>query len=139
VPEVVRAAVHRRRARDRHRPSGGRPRAGIRRVALGADAQSPQADRAVQAAGLRTGGEGIRKVCEAVRQSLRLVSRTSERAARAKIRDPGAARRVWRQSEIALRDSCAGSRVSFRSAKTPRCTRPGHGARATGPATPAAP
>ena len=31
------------------------------------------------------------------------------------------------QQQIALRDSCAGSRISFRSRKRARCTRPGHG------------
>src|SRR4029077_17965212 len=53
-----------------------------------------------------------------------LVSRTSERT-RAEIRDPRAARLVRTVLDIALRDSRAGSRVSFRSAKQPRCTRPG--------------
>ena len=62
-----------------------------------------------------------------------VVSRTSERQ-RAKIRDPGATRRDFKErhacrrqkGEAALRDSCAGSRVSFRSRKRARCTRPGH-------------
>ena len=51
--------------RDRHRASGRRPRAGIRRMALGADAEPSRPGRAVQAAGLRAGGEGIREVREA--------------------------------------------------------------------------
>jgi hypothetical protein len=39
---------------------------------------------------------------------------------RSETRDPGLHK--W----IALRDSCAGSRISFRSRKRARCTRPGH-------------
>ena len=44
---------------------GRRPQAGIHRLALGADGESSRAGRAVQAAGLRAGGEGIREVREA--------------------------------------------------------------------------
>jgi hypothetical protein len=40
--------------------------------------------------------------------------------------DPGQGLHGTAPDDIALRDSCAGSRVSFRSAKRPRCTRPGH-------------
>ena len=43
---------------------GRRPCAGIRRMALGADEEASRAGRAVQAAGLRAGGEGIREVRE---------------------------------------------------------------------------
>ena len=50
----------------------------------------------------------------------------AERALSRESRDPGATRQAAPQ-HIALRDSCAGSRVSFRSAKTPRYSRPGHG------------
>jgi len=54
-----------------------------------------------------------------------LVSRPSKRM-RAKSRDPGAARFAAARMDTALRASCAGSRISFRSRKRARCTRPGH-------------
>ena len=40
-----------------------------------------------------------------------------------------------RLNDLALRDSCAGSRVSFRSRKSARYTRPGHETDARGPQT----
>ncbi len=58
--EMVRAALHRRRERDRHPAAGeGRAQAGIHRLALGADGESPRPGHAVQAAGLRAGGGGV--------------------------------------------------------------------------------
>ena len=48
--------------RDRCRASGRRPRAGIRRLALGEAPESPGARRAVQAQGLRAGGRGIYEI-----------------------------------------------------------------------------
>ena len=62
--EMVRAALHRRGQRDRHRASRRRAQAGIRRMALGADGEPARAGRAVQAQGLRAGGEGIFEVRE---------------------------------------------------------------------------
>ena len=47
--EMVRAALHRQGQRDRHRQSGRRARAGIRRVALGADGKPSGPGGAVQA------------------------------------------------------------------------------------------
>ena len=67
--------------RDRHRASGRRPRAGIRRMALGADAEPSRPGRAVQAAGLRAGGEGIREVREAVKCANRASVTTAPPAA----------------------------------------------------------
>ena len=45
---------------------------------------------------------------------------------RAKSRDPGATRRAVAEADMELRDSRAGSRISLRSRKCARCTRPGH-------------
>jgi hypothetical protein len=50
------------------------------------------------------------------------VSRPSE--ARPGIQGPH--ERIASRIHVALRDSCAGSRLSFRSRKSARCTRPGH-------------
>ena len=47
---------------DRHRPSRRRPRAGVHRLALGADAESSRPRGAVQAAGLRAGGRGVHEI-----------------------------------------------------------------------------
>jgi len=63
-----------------------------------------------------------------------LVSRASDGAAGAKTRDPAQETTRGARHDIALRESCAGSRVSFRSRKSARCTRPGH--EATAVATP---
>jgi 8-oxo-dGTP pyrophosphatase MutT (NUDIX family) len=64
------AALHRQGQRDRHRASRRRPRPGIRGLALGAARKRPPPDRAVQTAGLRAGGRGIRQACEAVNRAL---------------------------------------------------------------------
>ena len=63
-----------------------------------------------------------------------LVSRASDGAAGAKTRDPAQESTRGARHHISLRESCAGSRVSFRSRKSARCTRPGH--EATAVATP---
>jgi hypothetical protein len=54
-------------------------------------------------------------------------SRVPGERRRSRSEDPGPRRESTREArhDIALRDSCAGSRVSFRSRKSARCTRPG--------------
>jgi hypothetical protein len=47
------------------------------------------------------------------------------RARKRESRDPGAPRRAVAREHMALRTLCAGSRISFRSRKCARCTRPG--------------
>ena len=72
--EVVRAALHRRRQRDRHRDPGRRTQAGIHRLALGADGKPSGPGGAVQARDLRAGGEGVlevREVADAERRAKR--------------------------------------------------------------------
>ena len=67
--EMVRAALHRQGQRDRHREPRRRARAGVRRLALGADGEPSRPGGAVQAQDLRAGGEGvfeIRQVTEFV-------------------------------------------------------------------------
>ena len=61
--EMVRAALHRRRQRDRHQP-GRRPQAGIHRLALGGDGRTCRSWSCRSSADLRAGGAGIREVCE---------------------------------------------------------------------------
>ena len=65
--EMVRAALHRQGQRDRHRESGRRARAGVHRMALGADGKPPRPGRAVQARDLRAGGQGVFQVREVAR------------------------------------------------------------------------
>src|SRR4029077_4191910 len=53
---------------------------------------------------------------------------------RSETRDPGATQRIGTRIHVALRACYAGSRLSFRSRKNARCTRPGHeAAHAAGP------
>src|SRR5258708_16466000 len=56
---MVRGPFHRPGRRDQCRERGRRPEGGVRQLALGADEESPQSDRSVQAAGLRARGAGI--------------------------------------------------------------------------------
>ena len=60
--EMVRDALHRRRARDRPRASRRRPQAGIHRLALGADGEPAGPGGAVQAQGLRADRPGVFEV-----------------------------------------------------------------------------
>ena len=73
--------------------------------------------RAGSARWMRAVGQGRALVC---------VPASSPSVARAKSRDLGATRCAVAGADMALRASCAGSRISFRSRKRARCTRPGH-------------
>ena len=50
--KMVRGSLHRRRHRDQRRQSRRRPQGRVRQLALGADEEPSEPDRAVQAAGL---------------------------------------------------------------------------------------
>src|SRR5258708_35536511 len=87
---MVRGPFHRPGRRDQCREPWRWPQGGVRQLALGADEESSQSDRSVQAAGLRARGEGI---FQARGQLARIVA--SFRGAK-ETSEPGISRfRVW--------------------------------------------